>query len=673
VTSARPARTGGRLAAACLLLAACNASTEKPNPMLSSNTDAAVRRDVGIAPGTINVEITSPADGSMLTTSAPANILAKITVVGNGDFIDPTSVVAKLTPEGASNIVGQTALVGPVGSDQYKGELSLAGLKLGRYILTVSASTTNGASDQAQVKLSLDNGPQIIVLSPLPGGHYKGGVVVQVVADPGAYPPLDNLMGTAGGIPLQLAMDDPNSPTHYDGLIDFHQPVPPLMGPQLFVISATNSNGARTEVRFVFVVDEQGPTIQDTTPVAGTILGPVVRIAAHISDDAGLDEASLVAILSDKLTPDYVLHLQLDALGFWSVLFDSHTFPSCKLAGTDTCVVRPTLSFRAADQLGNQTTVTYQVALDNITPVADLVPPPVRDQKIDQGTYRCSHLFDPLSNDARAGDMPNDGCMVPQTFDLRARIEDDGNRAVDLKQVPISLVDPDNTAVYVLDDPGVPLVVDTDADGYCDAINPDLVPTTMPLSGPRQVLKVRLAPVVKGGAADFTMDPSATTCASGLDLNPPLPLCIGGEPTIAISYSDMEPAIWSLEPIDHNYCFGPQFDAFANNVSSGGWKCIAVATKDLNGNASTSVPIRVWVDYNYNGQPANTFCHAPPASAGPPPTCTGAYDLAAQKVVAGTCKARKFPPGELCLLGNCGVCPTGGCAACSVPGGPGCP
>ena len=46
--------------------------------------------------------------------------------------------------------------------------------------------------------------------------------------------------------------------------------------------------------------------------------------------------------------------------------------------------------------------------------------------------------------------MPNDGCMVPQVFDLRARIEDDGNRAIGLKVTPIAGIDPDNTNVYIL-------------------------------------------------------------------------------------------------------------------------------------------------------------------------------------------------------------------------------
>ncbi len=96
--------------------------------------------------------------------------------------------------------------------------------------------------------------------------------------------------------------------------------------------------------------------------------------------------------------------------------------------------------------------------------------------------YECSALFDPLSVNRYEGDMPNDGCMVPQLFDLRARIEDQGNHASGLKVTPIAGIDPDNTSVYILTDNTQPLVVDTDGDGYCDAINPLLVADHRPAS-----------------------------------------------------------------------------------------------------------------------------------------------------------------------------------------------
>src|SRR6185295_367245 len=147
---------------------------------------------------------------------------------------------------------------------------------------------------------------------------------------------------------------------------------------------------------------------------------------------------------------------------------------------------------------GNESAIGYDFTVDNIAPVADLDPPRMRSFRIEEQNV-CSFEFDPLSNNSAAGDMPADRNVVPQVFELRARIEDDGNHAPGLKVTPISLVDPDKAAVYVLDDENQALIVDTDGDGWCDSINPLLVPTTEPPTDNNQVLKIRLTPVPPKG------------------------------------------------------------------------------------------------------------------------------------------------------------------------------
>lgn len=664
-------------AAVALAAAGCGGGDNGQKPSLPPPGDAGTSRpDVGAPSGRVVVNIQAPGEGSQLNTNSPINISSTIEVVDGTDFIDPASVKTTLVLVNSTAVVSQGTLVGPVGSNTYRGLLSTVGLKQGNYILTVSATTSAGVSGEAHVGISIDNGPQLIVISPVPGGHYKGGIIVQVVADPGAYGPLMDLKGSAGGLPINLQSTGPEN--QYRAIVDFNDQMPPLKGEQLFVVSATNSMGTRTEIRFIIIVDEDGPLITGTVPPAGTVLPAVVRIGAFIRDDAGINESSVQVIIGDKLGNEYRLALRRDGNGFYSNLFDTHTFPKCKIEPTEPCIIFPTLSFRAADLLGNERIYSYQVAVDDIPPIADLTPPPIRDSKVAMGALRCSWLFDPLANNTRAGDMPDDLCMVGQVFDLRARIEDTGNDAVDIKLIPIAGVDPAETAVYVLDDVSRPLVVDTDADGYCDAVNPKLQPTTTPPTDPRQVLKVRFAPIAKRGNSDFTPDPSVPQvpitrpftggipvgwsdleCFRGVDENPPVPLCPGNQPTIAITYAGMQPALWSLEPIEdanEGYCFGPPFDTLANNVGQG-WKCIAVVTKDLNGNASTSPPIRVYVDYDYGGNLGVPFCASPPANAGPPPSCTGVYDRTNDTVTAGPCKTRKFltshPQPEICYQGEC--------------------
>ena len=377
--------------------------------------------------------------------------------------------------------------------------------------------------------------------------------------------------------------------------------------------------------------------------------------------------SSIVVLIGDKTMPAFRLPLTLDGMGDYSTLFDTKKLTACKLPeGSSLCVVRPTISFRASDALGNETTLAYEIALDNIPPIADLVPPEIRASKIDEG-LRCSFLFDPLSRNIYSGDAPRDGCRVPQLFDLRARVEDSGNTGTGIKGVPIIGVDPDVTAAYILADTSQPLVVDQDGDGFCDVINPKLAPTTAPLTGaPRQVLKVRLKPVPPAGAADFRPDLTVPpVCLPGKDTNPPVEICVIEQPTAAISYAGGLPAIWAAEPIapdDKRYCFGSQLDTFANNVpesSTGatpGWRCVAIATGDLNGNLSTSAPIRVWIDSAYPNP--QTFCIAPPATAGPMPSCTGTYDKTTDTVSAKACITRSFKPAiagdvEICFNNDC--------------------
>ncbi|HSS38066.1 MAG TPA: hypothetical protein VLT58_04795, partial [Polyangia bacterium] len=384
-----------------------------------------------------------------------------------------------------------------------------------------------------------------------------------------------------------------------------------------------------------------------------------INISATLADDSGVLDSSVVAVISNQETPIFELPLAAQGSGIYGVLFDTSNLTRCpEPPSSDLCVVFPNISFRAVDLVGNQSVVSYGFSVDNIAPVADLDPPMMRQRSLTPTGYQCSFAFDPLSVNQEIGDMPNDGCMVPQVFDLRARIEDDGNRASELKVTPLSLVDPANTSVFIMPaSVNQPLVVDSDGDGRCDQVNPLLTPIspTAPPTPGSGVLQVRLAAVPPGGKGDFEPDvtlPLTAPCGRGTAAGPPQRLCNSFEqPTIAIGYSDSQPAIWSVEPIDGTFhCFGNQLDAYANKIPEG-WACIAVQTRDKAGNQSVSVPMRVYINYAATGG----FCPTPPASAGPPPTCTGTYDPTAKHAAIGACGARSFPRQleYYCLPGDC--------------------
>ena len=259
------------------------------------------------------------------------------------------------------------------------------------------------------------------------------------------------------------------------------------------------------------------------------------------------------------------------------------------------------------------------------------------------------------------------------------------------KQEPIAGIDPDVTAAYILaDDLSQPLVVDTDGDGNCDVIDPKLVPTTTPLTGPKQVLKVRASgPCPSPARADFTPDlgtfphnPVTMTntvpgCLAdycdgpGADPDPPGEICKVENPTVAISYANSLSAIWAAEPISpDDMKYWPRQPARrtnANNVpestgtDSSGWRCVAIATAKPErqrpaprclsacGSATTTM-----------GASTSQYCLAPPSTAGPMPSCTGTYDKVSDTLSPKACKARSFktPPmkQEVCFQNNCGFC-----------------
>ena len=556
ITISRLQRVGSVL----VLFAAtgCSKDTASQNPYTPPppfDGSTPVENDAGGEPAAVAITILSPADGATLPTAAAIDVRARIVVnggvTGNGHgYLDPKSVRAVLVSKIQSQVPGAdevavTPLVPGTVDGEYRGRLSVSTLPSGEYALRVTGATPSGARGEATVNIKIDAGPVITLLSPQPGGHYKGTLTIAVVVDSAPLlPTMQPLDATIGGVPVTLA---PVAGTNtFRGTIDFRKPIPPLVGDQLLIVAAKNGNGTRSEIRVIFVVDEAGPTITDMLPKPGQVVGGVIKVAAKVVDDAGVLPSSIFVLIGNVNDPKFKLQLFDEGGGVFSTVFDTARLTGCRLPpDTGLCIVFPTLSFRAADLLGNESVVSYESAVDNEPPLLDLDPPEIRDSKIDLGALRCSWTFDPLSNNSVNGDMPADGCAVSQVFDLRARVQDTSNIAGGLKTAPISGLDPETIAVYVLDDTTQPLTVDGDGDGICDSINPKLVPTTSPPTKNNEVLKVRLTPVPKKGLADFTRDPSLSPalaqrpyCIPGADVSPPealskCPVQSGGGPAEA--------------------------------------------------------------------------------------------------------------------------------------------
>lgn len=656
------------LAAAVALLApvACSSTTTDQHQLLPPTGSAGA---AGHMPsGTVAVAITAPADAAIVAVNSDLIVTATVDLQNGTDVIDTSTVKVVLTRMGSSAALGNGLLLSN-GGDVYSGKLSLGNLPAGVYLVTVSGTSSGGVTASAQVSITIDAGPVITVMSPLANHGYNGSMAIQLTADGGAYPLVSGPTATIGGQTVTLTQDP--GTTTYRALVAFGpttpppagvQSLPPLFGQQLLDVKATNANNVNADTRVAFDIDTSGPLISMTNPASGAVVGGVVRVSAAITDDSGVLDSSVVAVIGNAETPIFELPMTAEGSGIYDVLFDTASLTRCPDPPTgELCVVFPTISFRAVDLVGNQSVLTYGFSVDNIAPVADLDPPLLRAMRLTTSGYECSFKFDPLSINKDLGDMPNDGCLVPQVFDLRARIEDDGNQASEVKVIPLAGVDPQNTSVFILPASAAqPLVVDSDGDGRCDEVNPLLLPAspTSPPAVATPLLQVRLAPVPLGGSADFRQDKTVTAdgpnvpCGPGTATAPPALLCTFEQPTIAISYAGGESSIWTVEPIDKAFhCLGNQLDTKANGIPEG-WACIAVQTRDLAGNQGTSVPMRVYIQYA--ADPIQGFCPAPPASAGPPPTCTGTYDKASKTAGFGACSARKFTGLEYyCAPGQC--------------------
>jgi hypothetical protein len=477
----------------------------------------------------------------------------------------------------------------------------LSGIAGDFYDLQVTATTAGGIAGTATLRIYVDGGPIITFLQPADAAYVKGSVVVtaMVVDSRSSIANVTFSIGQNVIAPKDIAI---NSASQYSTTIDFASYNPPLDGLQIVTVTATNGNGNVSVATRKFTIDNDGPTISATKPATGDMIGKIISIEAMVDDPAGVMKSSVVAVVANG-DVHFEINLVQGTDGIYRNLFDTTQLPSY--------AIFPSLSFRAQDVLGNESSMGYLVSLDNTPPILDL-DPPANFQLIRKDGI-CSWPLDPVGPDA-----VDDGAVVTQLFDIRARIEDRGNTPLTgtTDFIPIAAVDPATVKLLILDDTSLPLVVDTSdpPDGICDDINPDLVPSVSPLSSKAAQLIDMVPLPANAGSGDYTPLPGSN--CSGKDTSPPLALCdttlnaakypqymtylLGYAVNLAL------PSIWTIAPVvaDGLRCAGTQFDA-SNNLKDG-WACLAVEASDKLGNKQVSRPIRICVV----GQPGSTACAA---------------------------------------------------------------
>lgn len=376
--------------------------------------------------------------------------------------------------------------------------------------------------------------------------------------------------------------------------------------------------------------DRQGPAIEVLAPEPeARLLSGIMTLVFKVTDPDGVDLDSVgasirgtgnVPIPFDDLVPS--------GTDQWTGTFDTRI-----LAGR----VFPVVHIVANDRPGNRTELGVQISLDNVGPLAELDPPRVREYALVDGVNECSRSFDPVGHDA-----PDDGEAVAQFIELRARIIDLPNTGTATSTVVLPLADIDDTRVelLVLDDSDRPLVVDTDGDGVCDAVNPEVVPTQVPTASNEAAL-VNLGPLPPDGTNWFPpgqeeqIDPmgplTEAFCGFAENADFPDPVCDAADGGLRIpgTSGGGDDMIYAPPSVLPDACMGDFFDALGANMEDG-WACVAVRVTDQLGNSNVSKPLRVCIDVDQrfpNGQPNDPTpeCHpwGTAAAEGDRPSCTG--------------------------------------------------
>ncbi|MCA9671758.1 MAG: hypothetical protein KC503_39435 [Myxococcales bacterium] len=550
------------------------------------------------------IEFQSPMAGEVVA-GAVVKIRAKIT---DPDGIDDQSVtVTALNGDPVKMTITSE-------NDVYEGLVDIS-VFTDNVAVRVQAADLGGQANTKDLLFKRDPGPQIQIISPAEDSRHKGSVSVRVVVTPRGGRTIKATEVRIGSVMVTTTSKDlANGKKEYTGTIKFDDPqfVPPLSGAQVISVDATNSEDTTSSAQRNFVVDDAGPTIAITSQVAGQLIGGIIQLRAEVKDEAGIVPSTVRVVIGNNLDTRNVVLRNSAGTSVWTGQFDTRTLQQNYLW--------PVMSFRAADTLGNESHEDIEVGLDNGAPVIEL------DQ---QGTYyhwrekekkfEASHPFDALGTDTA-----NDGDQVPQITKLRARVEDSGNYAPSAPWIPISAVDFSTVRMFVLDDTSQALVVDTDDDGYCDAINPNLIPKGS-TPAPGQAVAVTMVGLAPSGTADFTPTGSPPGgFDDGTDPDPPKPLC-KTTPSTVWTYANStanRPAIFTIPPISSTSigCEGLPFDFLANQFTDKSWVCVAVSARDNLGNRGVSQPLRVFYDQSYV---PTAYGYTPYTGGTAMPNCTG--------------------------------------------------
>lgn len=552
-------------------------------------------------------------------TDRQLEALCEVRPGSTGAPIAPTSVTVSVLVDQKVVLTQSTSSEGP---DTYKAKLNLRDIPTGPVSIVCSAEDTAELprAGEARVETFFDGGPTIRFVTPGDGAAVAATNLVPVVfavvpaplgaTDPSADVDPASVELRVNGMQV-VPRPVPGKPSDYAFDIDFSD-TKLFPGSTVETVSlevrARNLRGpvaALAQSSIQLLVDAVGPTIKLVRPLSGSIVGGQVEVAAEVTDAlSGVDPGSLRFEI-----PHNAEAISYDLLASKPPLF-AGTFQVGRYAGRS----QLTINVIARDNAGNPSRLGITVELDTIPPWVSLDPPNVRE--ITRSNGSCSSPFDPLGDDA-----VNDGSLMKGSDRFRMLVWERGIASSGATVVNLSGVDNKTVALYVQGDLNVPLIIDVDGDGVCDAIN------TSPSPAPKAPLKLDFSPVTPMGAQFratspdlLTTEPAVGECGAtpcppntcklqGASGSAP-DLCSGeGRMSSIIAHTQpgpVKPVVYALQPASGSTtlnCTGKTWQT----TLAGGWACVAGSAVDLAGNLGISKPIRV--------------CYSSDCPE-PPPSCT---------------------------------------------------
>ncbi|MBN1605813.1 MAG: hypothetical protein JW940_04230 [Polyangiaceae bacterium] len=584
-----------------------------------------------------HVTIRSPTSVDQLGDGAPVTIgdlevvcrASKADDPGAQD-VSPSSVNVVLIDAGGMEHTASAVTPSDENEDEYTTSLAIGeDVTPGRAEIRCTAQDSSAppASGSASAFVYIDFGPTIDIDSPAEAAVKSVKQPVrfqyQISAEPLETKDPDAEVASArliiGGQSFEL-QEDPKEAGSYWAEINFTDPtvfsVPPTGTTDVRVQASNSRDPAITsEINYAFTLDGRPPVIKTTGPDDGAIVGGFVELRFTITDDlAGVDPNTIKLKIGSRVFnyesswgdgPDYVF------------TFDSAS-PEFRAQ------VQLPVMITAADKAGNGNDdglgASMVLYLDTTPPIVTLDPPTVREVKEKKEGDECSHVFDPL------GTALSDHSDAYQVGLVRAMVWERMNEADGQHIFYSSATDESSVYVYLQPDPKVPLLVDSDEDGACDALDTGALDESHSF--------VRLAPIAATGASDFRStalddsedrDPALDGfCVFGKETSAPDPLChkssdltrIIGQKLWTQAGSTYATVVFGVGPIGGASCTGAEWELGALIPEDyEGWICVAARAQDNAGNVGVSRPLRLCFDRTDPAHPGTPACDKVP-------TCT---------------------------------------------------